>query len=63
MIHQQIMAGKLTMPRINDMEGVYGTEVYKQIELMFTAMWQAYLAKVLILRYHYLIGLNESNIQ
>ena len=45
MIHQQIMAGKLTMPRINDMEGVYGTEVYKQIELMFTAMWQAYLAK------------------
>ena len=45
MIHQQIMAGKLTMPRINDMEGVYGTEVYKQIELMFTAMWQAYLSR------------------
>lgn len=27
------------------MEGVYGTEVYKQIEGMFSAMWQAYLAK------------------
>lgn len=39
------MAGKLTMPRINDMEGVYGTAVYKQIELMFSAMWHAYLAK------------------
>lgn len=45
MIQQQIMAGKLTMPRINDMEGVYGTEVYKQIEGMFSAMWHAYLSK------------------
>jgi hypothetical protein len=45
MIKSQIMAGKLTMPRINDMEGVYGTAVYKQIELMFSAMWHAYLAK------------------
>lgn len=44
-ITNQIMEGKLTMPKINDMEGVYGKTVYKQIENMFSAMWQAYLSK------------------
>lgn len=45
MIRQQIMAGKLTMPNIYDMEGVYGVEVYRQIQAMFSAMWYTYLAK------------------
>ncbi len=43
MIQKQIMAGQLEMPNIYDMEGVYGTEVYKQIKSMFSAMWYAYL--------------------
>jgi hypothetical protein len=45
MIEKQIMAGQLEMPNIYDMEGVYGTEVYKQIKSMFSAMWYAYLTK------------------
>lgn len=45
MIQTQIMAGKLTMPNINDMEGVYGVDVYRQIQAMFGAMWHTYLAK------------------
>lgn len=45
MIRQQILAGKLTMPNIYDMEGVYGVEVYRQIQAMFSAMWHTYLAK------------------
>lgn len=45
MIQEQIMTGQLSMPNINDMEGVYGTEVYRQIQSMFRAMWNAYLAK------------------
>ena len=45
MIRAQIMAGKLTMPNIHDMEGVYGVEVYRQIQAMFGAMWHTYLAK------------------
>lgn len=44
-ITNQIMTGNLTMPKINDMAGVYGTEVYKQIEGMFSAMGNAYLTK------------------
>lgn len=43
MITTQILAGRLTMPCIQDMKSVYGTEVYRQIENMFTAMWHAYL--------------------
>jgi len=45
MIQQQIMAGQLSMPNIHDMKGVYGDEVYKQVQAMFSAMWNAYLAK------------------
>ena len=45
MIQQQILAGRLTMPNIHDMEGVYGVDVYRQIQAMFGAMWHTYLAK------------------
>lgn len=45
MIRKQILAGQLEMPNINDMKGIYGIEVYKQIKAMFSAMWYAYLAK------------------
>ena len=45
MIQTQIMAGKLTMPNIHDMEGVYGVDIYRQIQAMFGAMWHTYLAK------------------
>lgn len=39
------MAGKLVMPNIHDMERVYGVDVYRQIQAMFSAMWHSYLAK------------------
>ena len=45
MIATQILVGRLQMPNIHDMIGVYGSEVYKQIESMFRAMWNAYLTK------------------
>ena len=45
MIAKQILVGRLQMPNIHDMVGVYGTAVYKQIESMFKAMWDAYLTK------------------
>jgi len=45
MIAIQILVGRLQMPNIHDMVGVYGPEVYKQIEGMFKAMWNAYLTK------------------
>ena len=45
MIATQILVGRLQMPHIHDMAGVYGTAVYKQIEGMFKAMWDAYLTK------------------
>ena len=43
MIAKQILVGRLQMPNIHDMKGVYGTAVYKQLESMFKAMWNAYL--------------------
>lgn len=45
MIAKQILVGRLQMPNIHDMVGVYGSSVYKQIESMFKAMWDAYLTK------------------
>lgn len=45
MITTQILTGRLNMPCIHDMKGVYGKEVYRQIESMFTAMWNAYLTR------------------
>ena len=45
MIATQILVGRLQMPHIHDMASVYGTAVYKQIEGMFKAMWDAYLTK------------------
>lgn len=45
MVVGQIMAGRLKMPNIHDMKTVYGLEVYKQLEGMFNAMWEAYLIK------------------
>ena len=45
MIAKQILVGRLQMPNIHDMVGVYGSAVYKQIESMFKAMWDAYLTK------------------
>lgn len=44
-ITNQIMSGKLTMPKIKDMKGVYGKEAYSQIEAMFSAMGNAYLTR------------------
>jgi len=45
MIQQQILAGKLSLPFIDNMEEVYGTDTYRQIKAMFEAMWNAYLQK------------------
>lgn len=45
MIAEQILAGQLRMPRITGLEEKFGTEVYNNIERMFTALWNAYLAK------------------
>jgi len=43
-MRDQILTGNLTMPRINDLQSI-DKEAYKQVELMFEAMWFAYLNK------------------
>lgn len=49
-IAQAIISGNIVMPIIRNKEGqtladIYGTDVYKQIEKMFEAMWYAYLGR------------------
>ena len=43
-IASQILNGKLTLPTINDLRSEHPS-AYPQIEAMFTALWNAYLAK------------------
>jgi hypothetical protein len=45
MVAEQILVGRLQMPNIHDMKTVYGLEVYRQIEGMFSALWNVYLVK------------------
>lgn len=44
-IAYQISLGKLSMPRINNLESKFGSAVYKEIEAMFEAMFNTYLKK------------------
>ena len=44
-IRTQILLGKLSMPKISKFESVFGKHTYKQVNNMFTAMWNRYLAK------------------
>ena len=44
-IAYQISLGKLSMPRINNLESKFGSAVYKEIENMFEAMFHTYLKK------------------
>lgn len=44
-IAYQISLGKLSMPKINNLESKFGSAVYKEIENMFEAMFHTYLKK------------------
>jgi len=44
-MYNNLINGKIEMPKITKLKEVYGEKVYREIEQMFEAMWYSYLTK------------------